>query len=1069
MTRSPATTPLYRPLDGVVVRAPLLPASVFAASGAELDRWVADPEFRFAVTVASADLTAAVDRPMGAAPAARAALQRYLIRAATRPTPFGGFAAVGLARWADCTDLAVGAGRRRTRTRPDLGWLTGLALQLSADPALRPRLRLYANRCVFEHEGRYHLTDPGTGGVRNGPDVSVRATPVVRRVLALARAPIGREELRRAVATSHPGAGDGRADEVLDLLAERQFLLPEVLPTLTGDPLAWVGAAVERALGTPPSPAAAPPDPAGAWCTRLRAVADECHRVDTAEPAEAAAALTGLSRRLATVADDGPRPPDQEPDPEAGAHLQVDSALTFDGSGLARSVAVDAATAVDLLFRLHPDPLADPLAGYRSAFHQRYGERRVGLLELLDPRFGLGPPSGYVGAAGDHGRSGERTAALQELVAESIRTGCAGVELDDALVDRLSMWTPAPAALPPSVELSAFLAASSRRALDLGRYLLVVGPNLGAQAAGRGLGRFADLLGPCATGLLTAAADAEQAVTGAAGPTAPVVAELVYRPLRARSANVAVRPVVRCHELPVGVAPTLPPDRVVGVDEVSVAVQDGRFRLWWDREDRPLVLAEGHMLNPAGAPPLCRSMLELSGDGTTWLSPFDWGPLAGMPFLPRVRRGRVVLSPAQWRLGPPTAGAAGTTSSEPSAWIEHWRERWHVPRLVHLTSADNRLLLDLDDPGHRAHLVAAVRAAGRRPVYLQEGLPAPEDAWLPGPRGRHVVELVVPLVRTAARPGPPSPPVPSAIRHPAGARRRPPGSEWLYLVLEGPRRTEDALLTGPLGALAQGLVDRGDADGWFFVRYADPAPQLRLRLHGQGEALVDRALPELTRWAVTAIGSGVRTRLTVEPYDRELERYGGPETTAICERLACADSTAVRGLLTVLAGPAPAAPDPLELALVSFADLLGCLTGANAAAATRWARELAAGTSAAGPLFRRGKDRLRALLGAVDDGAWAVAGEPWDRIGASVGTVLTRRRESARPLVTALAGCAAGGSGTRSVEQMAGDVLHLHANRLGLDRSQEQCVLGLLDRTLRSLTAFPRPATAGTEQPGGPP
>jgi thiopeptide-type bacteriocin biosynthesis protein len=629
----------------------------------------------------------------------------------------------------------------------------------------------------------------------------------------------------------------------------------------------------------------------------------------------------------------------------------------------------------------------------------------------------------------------------------------------------LSTWSPDPAALPPSVELSAFVAASSRQAVDHGRYLLVVGPNLGAQAAGRGLGRFADLLGPCATGFLAAAAEAEQAVTGAAGQPAPVVAELVYRPLLARSANVAVRPVVRHHELPVGVAPTLPRERVVGVDEVSVAVEDGRLRLWWDRAERPLLLAEGHMLNAAGAPSLCRSLLDLSADGRTWLSPFDWGPLTGMPFLPRVRRGRVVLAPAQWRLGPPAAGQSSAPTVSSGSWMEHWRERWRVPRLVHLTSADNRLLLDLDDPGHRAHLAAAVRAAGRHPVYLQEGLPAPEDAWLPGPRGRHVVELVVPLVRAAAVPAhSPAPPV-SAVRHPSGARRRPPGSEWLYLVLEGPRRTEDVLLAGSLGAIAQDVVDRGDADGWFFVRYADPAPQLRLRLHGQGDALVDRALPELTRWAVRAIGSGVRTRLTVEPYERELERYGGPDSTAICERLACADSVAVRQLLGLLAAPAPAAPDRLELALVSTADLLGCLAGGDVGEAARWARRLGAGTSTAGAVFRERKDRLRALLGAVAGGPWP---EPWGRIGPAVGGVLARRRESAGPLAMALAACAAGGSGSRSVEQLAGDVLHLHANRLGLDRSQERCVLGLLDRTLRSLTVFPRPLTAGPQQPGGP-
>ena len=190
-------------------------------------------------------------------------------------------------------------------------------------------------------------------------------------------------------------------------------------------------------------------------------------------------------------------------------------------------------------------------------------------------------------------------------------------------------------------------------------------------------------------------------------------------------------------------------------------------------------------------------------------------------------------------------GLADAAASDPAcdpepsdpAWLDPWRERWRVPRLVHLSSGDLRLLLDLNDGAHRAQLAAAMRAAGRRPVLLQEGLPAPAHAWLPGPRGRHVVELVVPLVRASAQPTrTTASPTPPATVYSRDERCRPPGSDWLYLVLEGPRRTENALLTGSLGTLAQQLVDRGHADGWFFVRYADPAPHLRFRIHGRPAA-----------------------------------------------------------------------------------------------------------------------------------------------------------------------------------------------------------------------------------------
>ena len=101
-----------------MVRAPLLPATDYEQLGAGDDgaaRAWADPAFRFAVSVASPDLAG---RPVGpgtgsrrSSARARAALQRYLIRACLRPTPFGGFAAVAIGRWADRTSLRDRPGR----------------------------------------------------------------------------------------------------------------------------------------------------------------------------------------------------------------------------------------------------------------------------------------------------------------------------------------------------------------------------------------------------------------------------------------------------------------------------------------------------------------------------------------------------------------------------------------------------------------------------------------------------------------------------------------------------------------------------------------------------------------------------------------------------------------------------------------------------------------------------------------------------------------------------------------------------------------------------------------------
>jgi 2-hydroxychromene-2-carboxylate isomerase len=71
--------------------------------------------------------------------------------------------------------------------------------------------------------------------------------------------------------------------------------------------------------------------------------------------------------------------------------------------------------------------------------------------------------------------------------------------------------------------------------------------------------------------------------------------------------------------------------------------------------------------------------------------------------------------------------------------------------------------------------------------------------------------------------------------------------------------------------------------------------------------------------------------------------------------------------------------------------------------------------------------------------------------------VLDRRRTALAPLVAALQAHWVDGTGLRSPEELAASLLHLHANRLGLDHSAERLTLGLLDRTLRSLNAYQVP------------
>ena len=82
---------------------------------------------------------------------------------------------------------------------------------------------------------------------------------------------------------------------------------------------------------------------------------------------------------------------------------------------------------------------------------------------------------------------------------------------------------------------------------------------------------------------------------------------------------------------------------------------------------------------------------------------------------------------------------------------------------------------------------------------------------------------------------------------------------------------------------------------WFFIRYGDPHWHLRVRLSGAPEALAP-----LREAAERLLASGRLWKVQLDTYEREVERYGGPEGIELCEGIFEADSDAVLGIIQLL-------------------------------------------------------------------------------------------------------------------------------------------------------------------------
>src|SRR5262249_26551525 len=258
-----------------------------------------------------------------------------------------------------------------------------------------------------------------------------------------------------------------------------------------------------------------------------------------------------------------------------------------------------------------------------------------------------------------------------------------------------------------------------------------------------------------------------------------------------------------------------------------------------------------------------------------------------------------------------------------------FRERWNVPRYVYLATFDNRLLLDLEAPEQAEELreeLAKVQDLGA--VSLDEALPGPNHAWVKGPNGNYLAELVVPLVR---RPRVDSSPAELPTNNDSSGltvsvatpftRLRPPGSDWLFVKIYCPATFEEELLVGAIRDFCHEVCGAGASNGWFYIRYSDPDPHIRIRFRGDPRRLITKLLPEVCSWCADLMADGLCKRFCFDTYDREIERYGGSAGMAAVEAIFTSDSLAAVDILALMR----ATPnlDRLAATIVSIDDLLG--------------------------------------------------------------------------------------------------------------------------------------------------
>lgn len=100
------------------------------------------------------------------------------------------------------------------------------------------------------------------------------------------------------------------------------------------------------------------------------------------------------------------------------------------------------------------------------------------------------------------------------------------------------------------------------------------------------------------------------------------------------------------------------------------------------------------------------------------------------------------------------------------------------------------------------------------------------------------------------------------------------GEEWVYYKVFCGKRTADRILSEIIKPLTIALLDANAIDKWFFIRYTDPEPHIRLRFHLAKNTALCEVIEKVKNAFAECLEDGTIWYLQTDTYSRELERYG---------------------------------------------------------------------------------------------------------------------------------------------------------------------------------------------------
>ncbi len=882
--------PLFIPAPFFMVRTPRyplheffsLPSDKISQEKAIFQHYQQDPLFREAIAIASPSLyeTLLTQKIEDKLPSS---LLRYFLRSRSRSTPFGLFSFVSLGSWGQTTSAEFDLNLLQKHVRPDMEWLTDVIDQLCSNPLLTHLFPIKKNPFLTESAGRIFLNylkqkedDPPIHSI------SIRSSELTQLIFELTDQPISISELKQKILQLRPSLEQDTLQEVIEGLLEQQFLYFALLPSLLKK------APFAEILSRVPLDA----------CASLHRLATEIEDYQNIPAGQGEEKLKKIHQSMANLVS-------------SPHFLQVDTTYPKESVTLPEAFKNELAEAAEILWKLSSlKTLVPPLHSYYEKFREKYGiHRTVPLLELLSEE-GLGIPSVYLEESSNkplifNEKKEKWFKWLQGQWALCLWEGKYEIDLQEKVLKEMLGEVEINNA-PSSFDLQFEIIADHPSDIDQGNYFILLLSQI--LEGGATLGRFLNLLGETTKNKLQTFLKEESLEKDI------LLVQSSYFPKFSRYANVTLCPSLRQCTIDTEEKGTY------SLQDIYVGANKERFYLTLREGMKELIVTSGNRLALLYAPFPLRFMRDISYRNNQIFHSFPWLDLETTCFLPRVKFKKTILSPAQWKVDCFQLGIDQQESLQAiEKHFQEWSQKWKLPQYFYLVEVDRRILINSQHPSQMQEIYSRLKKGVE--VKLTEKIKQTEGQWVKSQNGTHLSEFVVPFVKNKEVATSPRFPIPAYTQVPVSLRWKIPGSEWLFLKLYMEINKENRFLIEQCDQLCYDLLKQNIITNWFFIRYSDPNPHVRLRFVGEKEQIALRLIPAIHPWMIMLLDKRYVNNLSVAAYEREVERYGGEELIEPAEAVFCADTTTSIALIRLMLGKSLAFPEEV-LTAISLLDLL---------------------------------------------------------------------------------------------------------------------------------------------------